>query len=380
MLLSLPATSQLESEGLSVRKIINLPTLSILSAFILVCCSVSIFGQNREKFVISAKAGGINAVTGQAAMHAKGESDWQQLMITDDLQAGDRVRTALDGRVEILLNPGSYLRLGGNSEVELANNSLANLEVRLLRGTAIVEASGGVEQAQMLINISTPHARLAIDRQGLYRLNVVPTEATEVIVRKGRVILGDSNTKIKSGNKVTFSATAVSVAKLTDEEKRLEKEVAIEQWSKDRAQTLAKANSRINGRLLNSAFARGDDFLFSSWLRSGLWFYNSRTACYTYLPYGYSSSPYGVSYPTTVYGGLTQGGYYPGGGSYGTNGRPLPSTGGGSSYPTASGSSSSSSAAPVRSMPVSAPPRDMDSGSSSPRGFRSERTVEPGRP
>ena len=36
-----------------------------------------------------------------------------------------------------------------------------------------------------MINISTPHARLAIDRQGLYRLNVVPSEATEVIVRKG---------------------------------------------------------------------------------------------------------------------------------------------------------------------------------------------------
>ncbi len=380
MPLSLPATSQLVSEGLSVRKIINLPALCIASAFILVCCSVSIFGQNREKFVISAKAGGINAVTGQAAMHAKGESEWQQLMITDDLQAGDRVRTAIDGRVEILLNPGSYLRLGGDSEVELANNSLANLEVRLLRGTAIVEASG-VEESQMMINISTPHARLAIDRQGLYRLNVVPSEATEVIVRKGRVILGDSNTKIKSGNKVTFSATSVSVAKLTNEEKRLEKEVAIEQWSKDRAQMLAKANSRINGRLLNSAFTgANDEFLFTSFLRSGLWFYNSRTACYTYLPYGYGSSPYGISYQTTVYGygGLSHGGYYPGA-AYGANSRPAPSTGGGVNNGITSGISSSSSVSPVRSMPASAPPRDMDSGSST-RGFRSERTVEPGRP
>jgi len=379
MLLSLPATSQLVSEGLSVRKIINLPAFSIVSAFILVCCSVSTFGQNREKFVISAKAGGINAVTGQAAMHAKGESDWQQLMITDDLQAGDRVRTALDGRVEILLNPGSYLRLGGDSEVELANNSLANLEVRLMRGTAIVEASG-VEESQMMINITTPHARLAIDRQGLYRLNVVPSEATEVIVRKGRVILGDSNTKIKSGNKVTFSATSVSVAKLTDEEKRLEKEVAIEQWSKDRAQMLAKANSRINGRLLNSAFTgANDEFLFTSFLRSGLWFYNSRSACYTYLPYGYGSSPYGISYSTTVYGGLSHGGYYPGA-AYGASSRPAPSTsGGGLNNPISSGISGSSSA-PVRTMPASSPPRDMDSGSSSPRGFRSDRTVEPGRP
>ena len=85
-------------------------------------------------------------------------------MITDDLNSGDRVRTDSDGRVEILLNPGSYLRLGGNSEVELLDNSLANLEVRLLRGTAIVEATGA-DNLDLNIGVSTPHARLAIVRQ-----------------------------------------------------------------------------------------------------------------------------------------------------------------------------------------------------------------------
>ena len=88
----------------------------------------------REKFVIFAKTGGINGVTGQASVHARGQSEWHQLMVTDNLDAGDRVKTAFDGRVEILLNPGSYLRVGADSEVELANNSLENLEViRLLR-------------------------------------------------------------------------------------------------------------------------------------------------------------------------------------------------------------------------------------------------------
>src|SRR6185295_15056930 len=144
-------------------------------------CSIVTLAQNREKFVISAKAGGINAITGQASVYSKGEADWQQLMVTDDLDAGDRVRTAYDGRVEILLNPGSYLRVGGNSEVELSDNTLANLEVRLLRGTAIVEATR-VDGIELNINISTPHTKLAIVRQGLYRLSVVPGDATELIV------------------------------------------------------------------------------------------------------------------------------------------------------------------------------------------------------
>src|SRR5688500_20348166 len=79
-------------------------------------------------------------------------------MVTDDLRAGDRVRTDFDGRVEILLNPGSYLRVGGNSEVEMSNNSLDNLALRLIKGTAIVEATG-VDDLELNINISTPHPK-----------------------------------------------------------------------------------------------------------------------------------------------------------------------------------------------------------------------------
>ena len=91
-------------------------------------------------------------------------------------------------------------------------------------------------------------------RQGLYRLNVVPDDATELIVRKGRVILSDSHTKVKGGNKVVFSATNVSVAKLTKEEKKQGQE-EVDVWSKESAETLAKANRRISDRMLTSAFA-----------------------------------------------------------------------------------------------------------------------------
>jgi FecR protein len=367
MPVSQPAAAiQIDRRVFSVRKTYYLPTLSVLSVVLLMCCSLNSLGQNREKFVISAKAGGINAVTGQASVHARGESEWQQLMVTDDLDAGDHVRTAGDGRVEILLNPGSYLRVGGNSEVELANNSLANLEVRLLRGTAIVEATGG-DGIELMINISTPHTRLVIVREGLYRLNVVPGDATELIVRKGRVLLNDSHTKVKGGNKVVFSATAVSVAKLTREEKKSKEEVEV--WSKQRAQTLAQANRRINDRMLNSAFSsmNNSDFsLFGGFRRSGLWFYNTGAGCFTFLPFYYGwGSPYGSSYSTSVYAGPRNGGF-----GVGTrNNGPTASTGGNGSVPGTSGGAGPS--APSRPGPSStAGPRDPDSGQRMPRSMR----------
>ncbi len=356
-----------------MRKTSYRSTFWILSIALLLCGSVLSLGQNREKFVISAKAGGINAVTGQAVVHGKGESEWQQLMVTDDLNAGDRVRTASDGRVEILLNPGSYLRVGANSEVELSNNSLANLEVRLLRGTAIVEATGG-DGTELMINITTPHAKLAIVRQGLYRLNVVPEDATELIVRKGRVILNDSHTKVKGGNKVVFSATAVSVAKLTKEEKKNKEDVEV--WSKERAQTLAKANTRISDRMLTSAFAsyRDPNFsLFGGARSSGFWFFNNRAGCYTFLPlFGGWGSPYGSSYPISVY---TSVGNSSGTASYGNpaNGWPRNPTNG-----TANGiPGGSSSASPVMGRPASGAPMDPDTG----RTMRKpDVTPEAGRP
>jgi FecR-like protein len=344
-----------------MRKASRLLASFTLSVAFILCCSIINFAQNREKFVISAKAGGINAISGQADVHAKGESEWQQLSITDDLDSGDRVRTANDGRVEILLNPGSYLRVGGDSEVELLNNALENLEVRLLRGTAIVEATGA-DGLELNINISTPHTKLAIVRQGLYRLNVIPNDTTELIVRKGRVILSDdSHTKVKGGNKVVFSATNVSVAKLTKEEKKVQEDV--ENWSKERAETLAKANRRISDRMINSAFATYRDWdPFSR--SSGLWFFNSRAGCYTFLPFSYGwGSPYGNSYSTSIYSpyfglGYPRGGNWPQPGNTTNNGSPS----GGYTHPT---------------RPVTTTPGTNPSGSFGTPMGRRERPIDP---
>jgi hypothetical protein len=259
--------------------------------------------QNREKFVISAKAGGVNAVTGRAAMRSHGNTEWQQLTIKEDLEAGDVVKTGNDGRVEMLLNPGSYLRLGENSEFELADNSLDNLEVHLSRGTAILEVTGADDE-DLLIGITTPHTRMSIVRRGLYRVSVVPGDNTELIVRKGRVMLEGSHTKVKGGNKVVFSSTSFSVAKLGNTDKK--DRDALEGWSKDRAETLAKANSRMTHREVYTMLARvNDDFGFGPFGgRSGLWIYDSMVGCYTFLPFRYGwGSPYGGSYLSFYYAG-----------------------------------------------------------------------------
>jgi len=328
------------------KALVSLITLLVASFVIAIPFSAA--AQDREKFVISAHAGGINAVTGRAALRAHGSSDWQQLTIKEDLETGDVVSTGSDGRVEMLLNPGSYLRIGGDSEVELTDNSLDNLDIRLVRGTAIVEVTGG-DDTELLINISTPHARMAIVRRGLYRVNVVPGDATELIVRKGRVMLERNHTKVKGGDKVIFSDSSFSVAKLKKTDKKFDD---LEAWSKNRGQTLARANSRLSGRDVVTLMAS----YRSTWWRSnfggrtGFWLYDALGGCYTFFPFAYGwGSPYGTPYGSSLYGTLY--------GGSGTSGWP-PSTGsGGVGSGTGSGGSSGTGAGAsnIPSRPISDP-------------------------
>lgn len=331
----------------------QIAALFVLAAF--VSLPSTSHAQNREKFVISAQAGGINAVTGRATLRAHGNLEWQQLTIKEDLEAGDVVRTGFDGRVEMLLNPGSYMRIGENSEFELADNSLENLEVRLVKGTAILEVTGA-DDAELLISISTPHTRMAIVRRGLYRVNVVPGDATELIVRKGRVMLEGSHTKIKGGNKVVFSSSSFSVAKLEKADRK--EQDPLEDWSKDRAKTLAQANGRLSGKMVNaflSSFS-GDWSFAGIGGRSGLWLYNPAIGAFTFLPFSYGWwSPYGRTYPSFLSGGgpCCGRGYYPGTVFNGPTG---PSTGGGAGGAGSTGGVGGpridpSPTSPIRSMP-----------------------------
>lgn len=269
--------------------------LGIATVALVLSACIVLSAQNREKFVISAKAGGVNAVSGRAETRPFRGADWALLNITDDLKAGDVVKTGLDGRVEMLLNPGSYLRIGENSEFELTDNSLENLEVRLLRGTAIIEATGA-DETELAINITTPHAKMIIIRRGLYRVNVKPGDTTELFVKKGRVMLADSHTKVKEGNKVVFSSTAFSVAKIEKSEKQKD---IFDTWSQDRAHTVALANNKISERTLNSFLAGSENYWWASFSArsSGIWLFSSRYSCYTFIPFYYGwGSPYGSSY------------------------------------------------------------------------------------
>lgn len=339
-------------------------TVITLLPLVLLAFTSAAFAQNRERFMISAKAGAVNTVAGRVMVARQGQQP-QLLSSTDDLTSKDVVTTGTNSNAEILLNPGSYLRLAESSEFHFDDISLDHLKLRLVKGSAIIEATG-VADMDLGIKVSTPNATFTIIRSGIYRINV-EQNASELAVYKGRASYGtDATATLKGGNSVRLSNGVAELAKVPKEKD------PFELWSKQRAELLAKANERLARRTLNGYLSeRSWDSWFWGPRRFGLWTFNASYGCYTFLPFYYGwASPYGHYYGSYYW----RGGY---GGYYGSNPNPIivnnqgppPGSGsGGTITPGGGGGSGGGGISPVGpggggvSPGSNGAPRDPDSG------------------
>jgi hypothetical protein len=263
-----------------------------LAVGVVVTCAAFARAQNREEHFVSARAGGVNFVSGEVTFRRAGRDAWQQLATTDELKSGDAVRTGADGRAEILLNPGSYLRLGADSEFELTDAALDTLRLKLVRGSALVEAAG-FDDADFRVALDTPQTHVSLVRGGIYRFNVADAGATEVFVRKGRALVGREQALVKEGMSARVTtAGSVEIAKFDKKERD-----ALDLWGKERAEEIARVTRKLQLKQINAALARTPwDSFYSSDNLFGVWFFSPRGNCYAFLPFYFWVSPYGYSY------------------------------------------------------------------------------------
>jgi hypothetical protein len=270
--------------------------VSSMAAFLLIVFGAAVMAQaqGREQYVISAKVGGINLIAGDARVKRRGAAGWRSLTSQDNLDDGDLVQTGADGRVEVLLNPGSYLRLAESTELELTDASLDSLRLRLLSGSAVLEITGTGDRTSP-VEITTPQTKVSADRKGVYRVNVSSADLTLVRVRKGRALVG--GTEVKDGKQITVDRGGAANAAKFDKDAQ----DSFDLWSEQRAEALVAANRKLSRSAVASAYSgyRNNPFGgrrgFSS--RGGFWVYAPFFDGHTFLPYSSGwSSPYGHGY------------------------------------------------------------------------------------
>lgn len=191
-------------------------------------------------YVISANAGGVNYVEGNVSVKQNNGRNGY-LLRGDKLEVGEKVITGADGKAEILLNPGSYLRLAGNSAFEFATTSLDDLQLKLTHGSAMFEV---ITDNDFTFAVNTPKGRFYIIESGVYRIDVLGDGSGKIEVWKGKAQVGDDNEQIvKKGRMAVVNGNQVNVE--IDRFDRGDKD-ALETWSKERAKELAKINSRLD--------------------------------------------------------------------------------------------------------------------------------------
>src|SRR5579884_1612451 len=121
--------------------------------------------------VVSVRAGVVHFVEGTVFLDDKPIE--QQAGKFCEMKQASRLRTT-DGRAEVLLTPGVFLRIAEDSEVRMISNRLDNTRVELLKGPAVIEAAESSPDTQVTIILKNYEVKL--NKQGSYRFNMEPAE------------------------------------------------------------------------------------------------------------------------------------------------------------------------------------------------------------
>jgi hypothetical protein len=215
-----------------------------------------------------ARPGPLNYVEGQATIN--GQPVDKNSIGSAELQAGQTLETQ-NGRAEILLTPGVFVRLGNNSSVQMVSPDIVNTEVRVVKGRALIEVDW--IQKENRIRIDAGNTPVELQEKGLYDFDA---DRNQVRVFDGRaaIVTGDHTTHIQGGHEVNLAA-----AKLKTEgfdKKAMEDDLY--RWSKLRSSYLAEANMEMA-----QTYYGGAGWAPSMWVGSG-WYWDPWYSAYTWLP------------------------------------------------------------------------------------------------
>jgi hypothetical protein len=242
---------------------------------------VAAWGSNQGSQKGPGVPGTINYVEGQAALGGQ-ELNAKSIGSTV-VDPGQSVNTA-NGKVEVLLTPGVFFRLGNNSLAKMLSAGLTNTEVELVSGEAILETDEIHPENHLRVKEDGVTAQ--IEKTGLYEFNV---DGGVVRVFEGQVQVDSASrhVTVKSEHQLSVGDNGALMVKKFD---RKEYETGdLYAWSSLRSSYLGEANVNEAGYYAQYGFVPGGP----AWWGAG-WYWNPWWGCYTFLPAdGIFFSPFG---------------------------------------------------------------------------------------
>jgi hypothetical protein len=229
--------------------------------------------------IISAHSGAVHYVEGDVAIDGTGiEPKFGEFPGLKDGQ----VLTTEEGRAEVLLTPGVFLRMAENSSVRMLSNALTDTRLQVISGSVMVEA--GELLANNAITFECQGVQIALPKKGLYEIDAA---AARLRVYDGQALvsLGAAKTVARKSRQIALDSEA-----LTEEKFDVKESDAFYRWNARRADYIAAANV-VSAHVESSS---------SGYLRAGntgSWNWNPYFGMFTFLPAtGVYNSPFGSSF------------------------------------------------------------------------------------
>jgi len=218
--------------------------------------------------------------------------------------AGQIVSTQ-NGKVEMLLTPGVFFRIDGNSSAQMVTPDLANTAVRLERGRAMLEvAEIHPENNLRVIENAAGGNGVSVQvlKPGLYDFDM---DRGQIRVFDGEAMVqaGGRQVKIKSGHELSLNNAGSLRAQKFDCKAY---EDAFYRWSSLRSSYMAEANADAA-----RSYAGGSGVMALGWYGTG-WYWDPWFDAYAFIPGdGIFYSPFGWGFysPWLAFGAPYFGGY-----------------------------------------------------------------------
>jgi hypothetical protein len=251
--------------------------------------------------------GTLNFVEGQATIN--GQPVDSKSIGSEVVRPGTVLSTG-NGKVEMLLTPGVFLRLGENSQLRMVSAGLADTEVALVAGQASIEADYYSKDNRLIVDAGM--ASTTILKQGLYVLNA-NQPLLQVLDGKATVTLGSQH--VNAGKDRDVIVNPAGKLKAQDFNGQAAQNEALVRWSRLRSEYEAQANYETAQTLAvgNGYYGPGYGYSYGygpAWYGPG-WYWDAGFGFWSFLPGdGFLYSPFGWGFysPAFLYGY----GYHPG--------------------------------------------------------------------
>ena len=231
----------------------------------------------------TALPGTLNFIEGQASIQSQPLTT--KSVGSADLQTGQTLTTQ-NGRAEILLTPGVFLRLDNNSTVKMISPSLTNTQIELDHGRAEIEVAELHKQNNIQVRQDDVTTQLV--KTGLYGFSADPKQI-QVFKGEAHVLTGNSTIKVKGGRELDLNNSGQAEAQKFDKNSA---ENDFYQWSKLRSEYLSESSANAAQIYVNNG-----------WIGPG-WYWDPWYSGYTFIPgAGIAYSPFGWGFysPGVIY-------------------------------------------------------------------------------